>query len=111
MKNPRFKHHITVNNKKHSYFLSSPYEDEGYNVVFFECEAANIGQPFLTEDIPALLVDLPELILEEKEYQKKQKDIIRFRVTIEDKKKIEKRAVKQGYPSVSAFLRDVALGG
>ena len=110
MKNPNFKHSISVNNKRYPYFLSPPYKDEGEDVVFFECEAANITQSFLVEDIPALLIDLPELILEEKDYQQKQKDIIRFRVTIDEKKKIEKKAAKQGYPSVSAFLRDVALG-
>ena len=109
MKNMDSKHFITVHNKQYPYFLSAPYKEDGYGVVFFECEAASIAQTFLKEDIPALLVDLPELILEEKEYQNKQKDIIRFRVTVEDKKKIEKRAAREGYSSVSSFLRHLAL--
>lgn len=109
MKKRKTEHFITFNNRKYSYFLSSPYKDEGYDVIFFECEAASIGQPFLAEDIPALLIDLPELIIAEKDYQKKQKEIIRFRVAVEDKKAIEKKAARMGYSSVSSFLRDVAL--
>jgi hypothetical protein len=109
MKNPDSKHSITVHNKQYPYFLSAPYKEDGYEVVFFECKAASISQPFLREDIPALLVDLPNLIIAEKKYQKKQKDIIRFRVTVEDKKRIEKRAAREGYSSVSSFLRHLAL--
>lgn len=110
MKSKKTKHFITFSNKKYVYTMR-PYKDDIFeDGIFFECEAAGIGQPFLREDIPALLVDLPNLIIAEKVYQKKQKDIIRFRVTVEDKRKIEKEAVKKGYPSVSAFLRDLALG-
>jgi len=103
------KHYIIVNNRKHVYRLG-PYKDEtGEDLSFFECDAANIAQPFLSEDIPALLADLPELILEEKAYRNKQKDIIRFRVAIDEKKAIEKKAAKMGYSSVSSFLRDLAM--
>ncbi|MBU1992354.1 MAG: hypothetical protein ABH856_02290 [Patescibacteria group bacterium] len=103
------KHYITVGNKKYVYTLRS-YKDEIFeDGIFFECNAANIAQPFLREDIPALLVDLPELILEEKRYRAEQKEIIRFRVAPEDKKAIEKKAVQKGYASVSSFLRDLAL--
>lgn len=74
-----------------------------------ECLAANISQPFLSEDIPDLLIDLPNLILSEKEYVEKQNDVIRFRVTPEDKKLIEEKAGKNGYKTVSDYLREVAL--
>ena len=109
MNKKRSKHSITVGNTKYNYFISFHEDEDGYDTVFFECKAAKIAQPFLREDIPALLIDLPELILEEKEYQKKQKDIIRFRVSVDEKKKIERKAVKKGYASVSSFLRDLAL--
>lgn len=96
---------MTLNNKKYFYTLK-PYDKE---CAWFECEAADIAQPFLNEDIPALLVDLPNLILAEKEYLQNQEEVIRFRLSVEDKKTIQKKAAKAGYASVSAFLRDLAL--
>lgn len=99
------KHFITLNNKKHFYTLKSVDAES----TFVECESANIAQPFLNQDIPALLIDLPDLILAEKEYKKKQSEVIRFRVSVEDKKKIEEKALRGGYGTVSGFLRDLAL--
>ena len=75
----------------------------------FECAAANISQPFPNADIPNLIIDLPNLILSEKEYLEKQDEVIRFRVKSEDKKLIEEKAGKSGFKTVSDYLRDVAL--
>ena len=103
-----FKHTLTMNNKKHEYTITPINKRE----VFFECGAAGISQRFLSGDIPALLIDLPELIIAEQKFQEKtqkQSEIIRFRISPEDKKEIEKRAVKAGYPTISAFLRALAL--
>ncbi len=103
MKN--IKHYITINNKKYFYTL----EPTKKNTTFVECSAASVNQAFLNEDIPELLNDLPGLIIAEKKY-KQQSELIRFRVSPEDKKNIEKKAVKKGYTSVSGYLRDLALG-
>lgn len=103
MKN--IKHYITLNNKKYFYSLKPAKK----NTTFVECEDANIKQEFLNEDIPELLIDLPDLIMAEKKYNKQQSELIRFRVTPDDKKLIEKEAVKKGYSSVSGYLRDLAL--
>lgn len=100
------KHFITINNKKCFYTLKTTNK----NQTFVECKAANISQEFLNEDIPNLLVDLPNLILAEKDYKKQQSEMIRFRVSPNDKKLIEKKALQKGYLSVSGFLRDLALG-
>lgn len=100
------KYYVTLNNKKYFYTLK-PHDEE---CVWVTCEAADISQPFLKEDIPDLLIDLPNLILAEKDYQKNQEEVIRFRVSAKDKKAIEKRAIKKGYLTLSAFLRDLALG-
>ncbi len=105
MKNKKIKGEIRVNGKKYEYLL----EKKKNNTVFLECEAANISQDFLAEDIAGLLVDLPELILAEKEHSKKASEIIQFRVTPALKNKIEKEALKKGYDSVSSFLRDKLL--
>ena len=96
---------VTVQNKKYSYTLSKNSND----TVEIQCEAAKISQEFLPEDVPDLLIDLPNMILAEKEYQKKQSDVIRFRISPQDKIKIERKAVKKGYDSVSEYMRHLAL--
>lgn len=100
-------HYIVVNNKSYPYSIS-PSDDK--EMPYFKCKAARINQKFLLEDIPALLIDLPEMILDEIEYRAKQKDVIRFRVTQEDKNIIAKKAQKNGFKNVSSYLRFLALG-
>ena len=97
---------ITVNNKKYSYTLTKMDE----KICYVDCKAAKIAQEFLNEDIPALVLDLPNLIISEKEYVNKQSEVVRFRLSAADKKYIEKKALEKGYKSVSGFLRDLALG-
>jgi len=99
------KHFITLNNKKNFYTLKKIDE----KTIFFECKAANISQEFLKEDLSDLLTDLPNLILAEKKYKKGQAEIIRFRLSTEDKKKIFEKACKKGYQTISEYLRDLAL--
>jgi len=95
---------ITINNKKHTYSL----EEKRRGIVFVECKDANIAQNFLAEDVASLLIDLPNLIIAEKEHIKKQSSVIRFRVSSKDKEKIERKAVKEGYDSVSDYMRFLA---
>lgn len=99
------KHFLTLHNKKYFYTIKPLNKKSSFLV----CEGANIAQEFLNEDIPQLLNDLPSLILAEKEYVEKQSEIIRFRVTTEDKKRIEKSALDNGYDSISSYLRHLAL--
>lgn len=96
---------ITVHNKKYEYSL----EEKKGNKIFVTCKAANIAQDFLAEDVANLLIDLPNLIIAEKEYGKKQSEVIRFRISPMDKNKIEKRATQKGYDSVSDYMRHLAL--
>ncbi len=96
---------ITINNKKYSYSL----EEKKKNSIFIECKDANIAQEFLTEDVAGLLIDLPNLIIAEKENVKKQSEVVRFRVSSTDKSKIEKKAVKEGFDSVSDYMRYLVL--
>ena len=37
-------------------------DEKKKDAVFVECKDASIAQNFLTEDIPALLIDIPKLI-------------------------------------------------
>lgn len=97
---------ITVQNKKYQYTLSATKNRE---VVHFVCLAANINQDFLVEDIPALLIDLPNLIVAELKYNAADTEVVRFRISAEDKKAIQKKAVKSGFKSLSDYVRAKAL--
>lgn len=107
MKKKPLKHFLTIQNRKYSYTIRRHSD----TTSLVDCAAANISQEFPNGDIPALLTDLPELILAEKQYKEQQSEVIRFRVTPEDKKRIEPQALKKGYTSVSDFLRTLALKG
>jgi hypothetical protein len=96
---------ITVKNKIYPYTL----ERISQGVVHLVSKGARIDQEFLDEDLSEILLDLPQLIVAEQEYSKKQSDIIRFRVSGVDKAKIEKKAIENGYDSVSGYVRDLAL--
>lgn len=94
---------ITVQNKKYSYTLDKRKEG-----IFVTCLDAAISQLFCAEDVPALIFDLPNLIIAEKEYTDKA-EVIRFRVDSDTKKRIESIATQKGFASVSAYLRNLAL--
>lgn len=96
---------IKINNKKYEYSL----EDIKKGIVYMECKAAKIDQEFLKKDIAGILIDLPNLILAEKEYSKKASETIQLRVTPKVKREIEKKALKEGFDSVSAYLRSNLL--
>ena len=97
---------FTLNNKKYPCLLTP----SGKSTTHVECKAAHIDQDFLSQDVADLLIDLPNLVLAEQEHKPKQSEVIRFRVSSEDRIVIEKRAAKEGYGSISGFLRDLALG-
>ncbi|MCB9805621.1 hypothetical protein H6775_00505 [Candidatus Nomurabacteria bacterium] len=99
------KANITIKNKIYSYAL----EKNKDGTIHFTSKDAKIDQNFLAEDIPELILDLPNLIIAEQKYNAKKGEVIRFRVSAEDKKKIEQKAIKKGYDSVSKYLKDIAL--
>lgn len=96
---------ITVKNKVYPYTL----ERTTSGTVKMTAKAAKINQEFLVEDISGVILDLPNLITAEQDHAKNHSDVIRFRVSGVDKAKIEKKAIAQGYSSVSGYLRDLAL--
>jgi hypothetical protein len=96
---------ITIKNKVYPYTL----EKMGSNCVAIVCKGANVNQEFLKKDVADLILNLPNLIIAEQIYKEGQGEVIRFRVSLSDKKQIEKKAIKNGYTSVSGYLRDLAL--
>ncbi len=103
--NKQQKYSIIAGGKRYTYELHV-LDEENMRVI---CPAANIDQNFLNEDIPVLLVDLPELILAEKAHKKNRGEVIRFRISTQDKKIIEKKATQCGFPSVSSYIRALAM--
>lgn len=97
---------ITVQNKKYEYTLTSAKEK---GVIRFVCKGANLDQDFLTEDIPDLILVLPALITAERTCQDNQTEVVRFQISSEDKKIIEKKALASGFDTVSDYLRARAL--
>jgi hypothetical protein len=97
---------ITVKNKMYPYTL----EKTTSGTVRLVSKDARIDQEFLSEDVSEIILDLPNLIIAEQEYERKQSDVIRFRVSGVDKARIEKKAMEKGYDSVSGYIRDLALG-
>ena len=97
---------VLLNNKKY------PYTIFRINKLWthVECKAAGISQHFLTGDIGNLILDLPNLIIAEKEYLEKQNEVIRFRVSVQERRRIEQKSAKEGFSTLSAFLRHLALG-
>ncbi len=100
-----FKHSVTVNNKRYGYSIK-PLNKE---TVYVKCPGARMDQRFLVEDIPDLLEHLPEMIIATQNFLKKQNNVIRFRVSADEKREIQKKAIKAGYSTVSAFLRALIL--
>jgi len=101
----KIKYSTTINNKKYEYSLRRINK----NITHLKCDAANIDQEFLNEDVPGVLIDLPNLILAEEDYNKKQDTVIRFRVNMRDKHIIKEKAMQSGYNDVSSFLRSLVL--
>lgn len=96
---------IVVKNKSFPYSIEKNKDGSIHIVV----KSAKINQSFLPEDVPNLILDLPNLILSEQDYKEKQNEVIRFRISGKEKIKIEKKALEKGYHSISKYLRDIAL--
>lgn len=99
------KHFLVIGKKRYDYELQPARR---FTVLLVK--EAGIQERIPNEDIPKILLKLPEIILEAKEEVAKQSEVMRFRVSPEEKSEIEKQAYENGFESVSAYLRAVALG-
>lgn len=100
---------IPVGVKKYPLVITTTGEIDPHNweIVHIYCEWARLDQEYLKEDIPTLLEDIEELILMELEENKDSN--INIRIRSSDKIKIEQNAQKNGYKSVSEFIKDRCL--
>ena len=85
-----FKNYILLNNKKFEYSLKK----SGNNITLVVCPAAKINQEFLNEDIANLIINLPNLILAEQVYNKKN-TTLQIRLSSDEKRKVQSNALKK----------------
>jgi len=100
-----FEHSIKVGNKRYAYTITPLNKKE----VHFECKGADISQRYAVEDVAGLLLELPEIIQIIHDFKKEYTSMLRLRVSPEEKRQIQQNAIKNGYSSVSSFIRDLAL--
>ena len=63
----------------------------------------------MSEDIPNLILDLPNMLLAKIEHKKQKTEVLKFRVSPEEKFQIEKNAEEKGFNGISGYLRNLAL--
>ncbi len=99
------KHYIIVGNRKYEYMLET-----SRNRTNLVCEGAGIEQKYSNEEIPAILANLPNIIISLAEQSAGvQSEALRFRVTPAEKEYIMQAAIEAGYNNMSAYLRDKVL--
>jgi hypothetical protein len=101
----KIKHYIIVGNKKYEYIL-----EPARTRTRVVCEGAGIRQKYSNNEIPAVLAQLPQIIVRINEQNTGvQSEALRFRVTPAEKEQIMQDATKAGYTNMSAYLRDKVL--
>ncbi len=99
------KHYIVVGNRKYEYIL-----EPARTRTTLVCEGAGIRQKYLNSEIPAILANLPSIIINLTEQQSEvQSEALRFRVTPSEKEQIARDAYEAGFSSMSAYLRAKVL--
>ncbi len=99
------KHYIIVGNRKYEYIL-----EPSRNRTELVCEGAGISQKYSNSEIPAVLANLPSIIISFNELDAGvQSEALRFRVTPAEKEQIALSAQSAGYDNMSAYLRDKVL--
>lgn len=100
------KHYVIIGNRRHGYTLRP-----SRRVTVLVCKSADIDARFPNDEIPRILAELPQRILEQRqrEAREQQSEVLRFRVTPTEKQRVEQRAYEAGFDTVSAYLRAVAL--
>lgn len=100
------KHYIIIGNRRYGYTIRP-----ARTVTTIVCRDANIETRIPNNKIPYVLADLPRIIEEQLQslQEATQTQVLRFRVSEDEKSEIEHNAIEDGYSSVSAYLRDVAL--
>lgn len=100
------KHYIIIGNRRHGYTLVPARK-----ATTLICRSANIEARYPNDEIPRILSELPRLIVQQRSLSTDapQTEVVRFRVSEDERAQIEHNAFEAGYENISAYLRDVAL--
>ena len=98
------RHYIIIGNKKYEYILKPANKK-----TLLVCEDAGIEERFPNEEIPIVLSQLPKIIISIQRKDRQQSEVLRFRVTPEEKMKIIEQAYKSGFDNISSYIRDKLL--
>ncbi|MDH3324407.1 MAG: hypothetical protein OEL89_02115 [Candidatus Peregrinibacteria bacterium] len=99
---------FTIGSRKYEYTLGKPFHEDGVKLMHFSCPKLEIDQDFLVEDVPELILDLPNIAYNLKQ-SSKQNTFLRVRIKMEEKMVIEKKAMKEG-KTMSVYIREKVLG-
>ncbi len=100
------RHVIVIGKKKYNYELQP-----ARRFTLLVIRELGLEEKIPNEKLPEILLKLPEIILSAKEEESsKQTEVMRFRVSPEEKAEIERLAYENGFDSVSAYIRATALG-
>ena len=99
------KHYIIIGNRKYGYTLHP-----SKRVTTLICRGAGINERFANDEIPRVLSQLPAMILQALKATETQSEVMRFRVTREEKEQIAYNAISNGYDNISAYIRSKLLG-
>lgn len=98
-------HYILVGNKRYEYTLQP--QKQHTTII---CDAAGIRNQFKNEEVPQILAELAKVIIQAKQESDAQSEVVRFRVSANEKQLMERRALALGFENLSTYLRAAALG-
>lgn len=76
-------------------------------IMHITCEVINLDQEYLKEDLPLLFMDIQEMIASE--LAQKADAHLHIRLKNSEKQLIEEKAYKEGYRSISQFVKEKIL--
>jgi Mor family transcriptional regulator len=97
--------YIPVGTKKYPLIVSETgrFDPNDGEIIHIHCDILNLNQDYLKSDLPLLFMDIAEMI--EGEIEQKAIATIHIRLKPTEKLLIEKQAQKQGYTSLTDFVK------
>ncbi|MDR0650682.1 MAG: hypothetical protein LBG59_04735 [Candidatus Peribacteria bacterium] len=97
--------YIPVGTKKYPLIVSETgrVEPNDGEIVHIRCDILNLNQEYIKTDLPLFFMDIAEMI--EQELKQKARATLHIRLKANEKLLIEKQAQKQGYTSLTDFVK------
>jgi hypothetical protein len=101
--------YIPVRTKKYPLIVSETgkLDQNGEEIIHIFCDIIHLDQDYLESDLPLLFMDIAEMI--ENEIEQKAVATLHIRLKPQEKLLIEKQAQKQGYTSLTDFVKSKCI--